>query len=420
MKTVLYLVTLILLSNVSCKKLKLKQSIFPPGENQEAGLIKLQNDDMFYWLFRSKSKPSNDPLIIWLSGGPGCAFDFAAMRQTGGYWVNDDLTISINKYSWSNFSNIVFLDQPVGVGYSKASSPNSYAKNSTMYAEGIYNFLIGFFQRYPEFKGRDLYFNGESYGAKFAAAIGDYILKHPHNDIKLKGVSLAAGLIDVQTQFSTHAEYVKRNNLLNEEDTNALKEKMQQCTNMIQNNEITEDTSFFCQGALFSPFNTYPYKFNFYNIKKPCIGYACVDFGKTFEISTNPDVKALWGVSDRPLERACSHEVSSNLTVDFIVSAKEQVANLLDNKVKVLVYSGTADYVCNYLSQDAWVNAMKWEGAENFAKEKYAKVDSVGEYKKYKNLTLLRMYDLGHLAPNDDPETVYNLYIQFMKGVHDI
>lgn len=95
------------------------------GEKNKAGLVPFDNgDDMFYWLFYSRDTPSTDPLTIWLSGGPGCSSELATFIENGPFYVNDDLTLRLNEHSWSNNANLLYVDQPVGTGYSKAASPD--------------------------------------------------------------------------------------------------------------------------------------------------------------------------------------------------------------------------------------------------------------------------------------------------------
>jgi len=43
------------------------------NEDHEPGFIKVRKDgsDLFYWLMKSRNAPKTDPLVFWLSGGPG-------------------------------------------------------------------------------------------------------------------------------------------------------------------------------------------------------------------------------------------------------------------------------------------------------------------------------------------------------------
>lgn len=71
-------------------------------EDYRSGLVNLTNgDDMFYWLFNSKSQPSTDPLVMWLTGGPGCASEIALFYENGPYKINDDLSLTANAYTWN-------------------------------------------------------------------------------------------------------------------------------------------------------------------------------------------------------------------------------------------------------------------------------------------------------------------------------
>ncbi|ETL82771.1 hypothetical protein L917_17120, partial [Phytophthora nicotianae] len=53
---------------------------------QDSGYIKLPNkvdDHYFYWYFESRSQPSTDPLVLWLTGGPGCSSMMALLTENG-------------------------------------------------------------------------------------------------------------------------------------------------------------------------------------------------------------------------------------------------------------------------------------------------------------------------------------------------
>lgn len=66
---------------------------------------------MFYWLFKSRSNKDLDPLVIWLTGGPGCSSVLAALSENGPFSVNPDtLELIKNKYSWNDNANVVYVD----------------------------------------------------------------------------------------------------------------------------------------------------------------------------------------------------------------------------------------------------------------------------------------------------------------------
>jgi cathepsin A (carboxypeptidase C) len=72
-------------------------------EDQVSGFIPInESDDIFYWLFRSRNLPESAPLVIWLTGGPGCASELAVFYENGPFTINDDLTLKKNPYSWNN------------------------------------------------------------------------------------------------------------------------------------------------------------------------------------------------------------------------------------------------------------------------------------------------------------------------------
>jgi carboxypeptidase C (cathepsin A) len=65
---------------------------------------------MFNIYFESRNDPANDPLILWLTGGPGCASEVALFFENGPYKVNDNLKLEGNPYTWNSFANLLYVD----------------------------------------------------------------------------------------------------------------------------------------------------------------------------------------------------------------------------------------------------------------------------------------------------------------------
>ena len=122
------------------------------GESQKSGLVSFDNgDDMFYWLFRSRRDADNDPVVMWLTGGPGCSSETALFYENGPFSLNDDLSLNNNSQSWTSVANVVWVDQPVGTGFSKCSSLFDFDTNEDQVAQGLGQLLEGFLVQNPEF-----------------------------------------------------------------------------------------------------------------------------------------------------------------------------------------------------------------------------------------------------------------------------
>jgi carboxypeptidase C (cathepsin A) len=104
MKTLVFLLSLVLIC--------LATDDIWLGEDQTPGFIQVREDgdDLFYWLMRSRGDKDTDPLVVWLTGGPGCASELAVMYENGPWKINEDITLRKNPYSWNDHSNIVFVD----------------------------------------------------------------------------------------------------------------------------------------------------------------------------------------------------------------------------------------------------------------------------------------------------------------------
>ena len=87
----------------------------------KTGLINVDEyrDDMFYWVFKARQNPEQAPLVLWLTGGPGCSSEIALLYENGPYRFNSRGKLERNTYSWNNYVNLLYVDQPIGTGYSK-------------------------------------------------------------------------------------------------------------------------------------------------------------------------------------------------------------------------------------------------------------------------------------------------------------
>jgi len=99
-------------------------SKLPKDVVQHYGYINVNskyNANVFYWFFESQGTPSSDPVVLWLTGGPGCSSELALFFENGPYTVDGNGNLSPNPYSCNSFTNLLYVDQPVGTGFSYAT-----------------------------------------------------------------------------------------------------------------------------------------------------------------------------------------------------------------------------------------------------------------------------------------------------------
>ncbi|KAL3623939.1 Serine carboxypeptidase-like 29 [Castilleja foliolosa] len=158
---------------------------------------------LFYWFFEADEDPSSKPLVLWLNGGPGCSsIAFGLAEEIGPFHVEKDgKTLYLNPYSWNKVANILFLDSPVGVGFSYSNTSSDLLNNGDKStAEDNLKFLLKWFERFPQYKESEFYITGESYAGHYVPQLSQAIVRHNHKtekeNINLKGFMVGNALTD--------------------------------------------------------------------------------------------------------------------------------------------------------------------------------------------------------------------------------
>ena len=168
----------------------------PAGDEtvQFSGYVRIsETKHMFYLLVLAAEDPASKPLAWWSNGGPGCSGLLGYATEHGPYRPMRDSTLSAFPYSWNNAANMLYVESPVGVGYSYTTDETGEDLKSgdQSVAKDNYDVLVGFFERHPHFATSDLYLTSESYGGHYVPTLARYIVDHDTTGMNL--VSLAVG-----------------------------------------------------------------------------------------------------------------------------------------------------------------------------------------------------------------------------------
>ncbi|KIJ59226.1 hypothetical protein HYDPIDRAFT_118758 [Hydnomerulius pinastri MD-312] len=174
-----------------------------PLERNWAGNIPVQrqghpNDTLFFWAFETSNgsftEESDEPWGIWLNGGPGSSSLVGLLFENGPIHISNDYSLFENQYAWSTVADYVWIDQPVGTGFSTADS-NGYIYDEDQMAGDFMGFLENFVKVFPNLATRPLHLTGESYAGMYIPYITKAYFEMENPPVNLARIAIGDGSI---------------------------------------------------------------------------------------------------------------------------------------------------------------------------------------------------------------------------------
>ncbi|KAH9642787.1 hypothetical protein HF086_010440 [Spodoptera exigua] len=157
------------------------------------------NSNIFFWYFPVLNKSVNEsPWIIWLQGGPGASSLTGLFDEIGPFTVVNS-TLKRNPHTWLHNHSLLFIDNPVGTGYSFTEHVDGFTTDMATYSSHLFIALKQFLQIFPELKTVPLYLAGESYAGKYVPAMAMEIHKRKDklvSEINLQGLIIGNAYVD--------------------------------------------------------------------------------------------------------------------------------------------------------------------------------------------------------------------------------
>ncbi|KAK4408475.1 Serine carboxypeptidase-like 48 [Sesamum angolense] len=213
-------------SAVSEPELVEKNIRFPRLHDRGATVENLGHHAGYFRLPHTRSARSTDPVVVWLTGGPGCSGSVALFYENGPFHLADNLSLIWNDFGWDKVSNLIYVDQPIGTGFSYTSYRGDIRKSTEAASVDFYDFLQAFFQRHPRYAKNDFYITGESYAGHYIPDFSVRIHKANRNKksrhINIKGLAIGNGLTNPGIQYKSYADYALDMKLINQSYYNHL------------------------------------------------------------------------------------------------------------------------------------------------------------------------------------------------------
>ncbi|CAL5032381.1 unnamed protein product [Urochloa decumbens] len=198
----------------------------PVGFAQYAGYVPVDdagNRSLFYYFAEAEADPAAKPIVLWLNGGPGCSsVGVGAFSENGPFRPSGNVLVR-NEYSWNKEANMLYLESPAGVGFSYSTDPSFYqGVGDSMTARDNLKFLQGWFAKFPQYKGRDLYITGESYAGHYVPQLAQRMVEFNKKEklFNLKGIALGNPVLEFSTDFNSRAEFFWSHGLISDSTYN--------------------------------------------------------------------------------------------------------------------------------------------------------------------------------------------------------
>ncbi|KAI8056630.1 Alpha/Beta hydrolase protein [Syncephalis plumigaleata] len=384
---------------------------------QYAGHIPLDDwagSRLFFWLITRQEFQTKERLVIWFNGGPGCMDGL--FMENGPYRPRADLQLDINPYSWHTYANILFVDQPVGTGFSYMENGDG-VHDMLSAGKAMRIFLEKFLNVFPEYKQSEVYLAGESYAGVYIPYIAKEIIdanEHTNatsKQINLAGLAFGNGWVDGYMHYMTYVEFAEQYNLLQgdtlEKAKNLTKEcdldyklhgeriKYDSCDKIF--NVILETSIHVDKSGNKTCLNVYDKRLR---DPYPECGMAWPPIlPHVYAYLKRKDVvKAIHAENKTTEWTECDPQVATSLEKDKSLSSHLFLPDLL-KKVKVLFFNGDEDTLCNRVGTERTIERLTWNGQKGFQNAP----------QKWWNLTYARIFNGSHMVSVDKARETFDM-----------
>ncbi|OJJ88898.1 S10 family peptidase [Aspergillus glaucus CBS 516.65] len=448
-----------------------------PGVKSYSGYVDLSpTSHTFFWFFEARHDPQNAPITLWLNGGPGSDSLIGLLEELGPCHINSSYETYINPHSFNEVSNMLFISQPLGTGFSYSDTElgslnpltgavedeafdgmqGRYPKiNATLTdttnlaAKAAWEVLQGFLGGLPKLdsKIKSKKFNlwTESYGGHYGPAFFNHF--HEQNQkiesgekegiaLDFESLGIINGIIDEAIQAPHYPEFAVKNTYgiksINDTVYNYMKfanSMSNGCQDQIASCKQTNRTSLvdygicteaanMCRDNVESPYYQYSGR-GVYDIRHP--SNDPTPPARYSKYLQKPSVKNALGVNLNYTASSTEVYYAFQQTGDFVwPNFIDDLEEILKLPVRVSLIYGDADYICNWFGGEAISLAANYTHAKQFRAAGYAPlvVDGVeyGETREYGNFSFTRVYEAGHEVPYYQPIAALQLFNRTLNG----
>jgi len=380
------------------------------------------NSNMFFWYFKAKVAPETSPVVLWLQGGPGASSLYGLFTENGPFSVSKKLKLVKRPYSWHLNHHLIYIDNPVGTGFSFTDNDLGYAKNEVDVGENLYRALSQFFTIFDELKPLPFFVTGESYGGKYVPAISYTIHTKNKNapadkKINLSGLTIGNGLCDPMHQLK-YGDYLFQLGLIDSHGLKSFHEYEKKGVDFIKKKDFQSAFEIFDTllnadkykyGSLFFNLTGFNFYFNYLLTEDP------KDYFGDYLLKS--ETREAIHVGNRTFNEGGT--VEEHLKLDVMDTIAPWLSELLAH-YRVVIYNGQLDIIVaypltvNYLSKLSFVNSTVYHESPRYIWK--VENEIAGYVREGGNLVEVLVRNAGHMVPGDQPKWALDLLMRLTHG----
>ncbi|CAL4914740.1 unnamed protein product [Urochloa decumbens] len=392
---------------------------------------------LFWWYYKSPQRTSTPtkpwPTVLWLQGGPGASgVGLGNFLEVGPLDVN----LKPRNSTWLQKADLIFVDNPVGVGYSYVEDDSLLVTTDWEQAADATTLLKALVKEVPTLQSSPLFLVAESYGGKYAATLGASVaraVRAGELKINLAGVALGDSWISPEDFTLSYTPLLLSVSRLDDNAGDEAKRKAETVKQQIAAGQLApaqhswtdlldfigtrsgnvDMYNFLLDSGMdpvsadtptgSSPSNVQALRYATY------LGSQDSD-SNTIDDIMNGVVKEKLKIVPKDLKWVeVSQSVYNALVNDFMKPRIDEIDELLSYGINVTVYNGQLDVICSTNGAEAWVQKLRWDGLKNFLslpRQSLYCGQSKGTkafVRSYKNLHFYWILGAGHFVPADQP-----------------
>ncbi|CAG5130563.1 unnamed protein product [Candidula unifasciata] len=379
------------------------QKIIPQSYAGFITVDKQLGNHLFFWFFPAISEPLA-PVLVWLNGGPTVSSMLGLLWENGPIRVTKEDGANGNKTSykrweksWAESFAMLYIDNPVGTGYSYSDSgQRGWKTTNDGYTQDMFSFIIQFYILFPDYLNTQLYIGGQSYAGRFVPALAYRIhkeIKANRSSIPLAGIYLGGPFFDPYTQGLAQGLFYYSLGAISYAQNRNHEKSIREFFD--RNDTGGHSTASFVH-KLLSAWNFV--EDNYHTGVPP--DYDLVD-----NLMNLNRIRQMVHVGNKLKFTATYPELYDMFTSDVLVSTMPQLAEIMDN-YKVLIYSGDFDGITTAVNtEEAILSTPCWNNGSTI----------VGYYTHIGGFCRVIVRNAGHQTPHDQPEITQKMIMDFVR-----